>query len=227
MKKYFVPAMILTCLTLLLTGCGCDHELYWTVAKEPVEGADGVREQLCSLCGETVATEEYVLSATHDGSNFTLTVDEYCSRLNHILSDIRPDLSCRIEANKKGEPTIYVFWQEEGYVTAIIPKTADEKNLSDINEYPGQLSNLIQLNTTQQTTGENPVPVFELQVDSLQAMIMACDPQITGTEARQIVTDFLEGEEQYIFENHGTLRYYFFLSNLGQPLLNLTLSPAE
>lgn len=219
--------MLLVCLALVLTGCGCDHELYWTVTKEPVEGAAGIREQLCSVCGETVTTEEYNLSATHDGTNFTLTVDEYCSRLNHILQEIRSGLSCRIEANKNGEPTIYVFWNEGGYVTAIIPKTADEKNLKDVSEYPSQLSNLMSLNTTQQTKEENPVPVFELQIDSLQAMIMACDPQITGTEARQIVTAFLESDEQYVFENHGTLRYYFFFSNLGQPLLNLTLFPAE
>lgn len=227
MKKYFVLAMILACLTLLLTGCGCDHELYWTVTKEPVEGAAGIREQLCSVCGETVATEEYVLSSTHDGTNYTLTVNELCSRMNNILSDIRPELSCRIEANKKGEPTIYVFWKEDGYVTAIVPMTAEEENLTDIHAYPGRLMNLMQLNTTQVTTGENPVPVFELQMDSLQAMIMACDPQIAGTEARQIVTDFLEGDEQYIFENHGTLRYYFFLTDFGQPLLNLSLYPAE
>ena len=57
-------------------------------------------------------------------------------------------------------------------------------------------------------------------------MIMACDPQISGTEARQIVMDFVEGEEMYIIETHGSLEYYFFLSTLGQPILNLTLSPA-
>jgi len=227
MKKYLALALTVTCLALALAGCGCDHEVYSTITKEPVAGEVGVKEQICSVCGESVATEEYVLSATHDGTNYTLTVAEYSSRLNNILSSIRSDLSCRIENNAKEEPAIYVFWQEDGYLSMIIPQTAEEEALTDINEYPGGFRNLTQLNTTQQTTGDDPVPVFELQMDVLQAMIMACDPQISGEDARQIVMDFLNGEEQYVFENHGTLEYYFFLSNLGQPILSLALSPIK
>lgn len=221
MKKFLTLILVVTCFALALAGCGCDHELYWTVTKEPA----GVREQLCSVCGETVATEEYLLSETHNGTDFTLTAAEFSDRMNNILGTIRPGLSCRILPETE-TPTIYVFWQEEGYLTAIIPQTADEENLTDANTCPGRLQNLMQLNTTQQTTGEDPIPVFELQMDTLQAMIMACDPQISGTDARQIVDDFLAGEEMYVFENHGTLEYYFFLSNLGQPLLSMTLYPA-
>lgn len=253
MKKYLYLALIVTCLAVLLAGCGCEHEWEdatctapktcklceetegealghtpgeWAITLEPVEGKAGLREQNCTACGDVVTTEDYTLSATHDGTNYTLTVAEYAERLDRILRQIRPELSCRVESNKKGNPCIYVFWQEEGYLTAIVPTTASEDALTDAASCPGKLQNLMQLNTTQQTVGDNPIPVFDLQMDTLQAMIMACDPQISGTEARQIVMDFVEGEEMYIIETRGSLEYYFFLSTLGQPILNLTLSPA-
>ena len=227
MKKYLTFAIILGCLLLMLAGCGCEHELQSTVVKEPVEGAAGIVENTCTLCGELVSTEEFTLPATHDGTNYTLTVEEFNNRLNNILSYVRPGLSCRIEDSKGGYPTIYVFWQEEGFLTAISPTTVDEEPVTDINAYPGKFQNLMQLNTTQQTKDETPIPVFELQMDVLQAMIMASDSQIVGEDARQIVTDFLESGEAYTFENHGSLEYYFFLSTFGQPLLNMTLTPVK
>ena len=252
MKKLISLILAMACLVLMLAGCGCEHE--WkdanctdpmtcglcgetegealghtpgdmAVTQEPVEGKAGLREQSCTVCGEVVGTEEYTLSATHDGTNYTLTVTEYSARLDNILRQVRDGLSCRIENNKNGNPTIYVFWQEEGYLTAIVPTTAGEDPLTDAAQCPGKMQNLMQLNTTQQTAGEDPIPVYELQLDVLQAMIMACDPQISGADARKIVTDFLDSGEMYVMENHGTLEYYFFLSVFGQPILNLTLTP--
>lgn len=252
MKKLLTLVLALLSLSVLLTACGCDHQWTeatcqgpstctlcektqgkaadhrpgdWAVTQEPVEGNSGIRAQLCQDCGTALAQETYELAAAHDGTAFTLTVEEYTSRLNNILQQIRPELSCRIENNKKGEPTIYVFWQENGYITAIMPQDSSEKQLADANVCPARLQNLMQLNLTQETTGENPIPVFDLQMESLQAMIMACDPQISGADARKIVDDFLNSGEQYVFEDHNSLEYYFFLSNLGQPLLTLALSP--
>ena len=227
MKKMLALTLILVCLLLVMAGCGCEHELQSSIIKEPVEGASGIIEKTCTLCGELVATEEFTLSATHDGTNYTLTVEEYNNRLNNILSGVRPGLSCRIENSKSGNPTIYVFWQEEGFLTAIIPNTLSEEPVADSNAYPGKFQNLMQLNTTHQTNDDPPIPVFDLQLDVLQAMIMACDPQIAGADARQIVTNFLESGEIYASENHGSLEYYFFLSTMGQPLLNLTLTPVK
>ena len=249
--KRILTFVLLICLVALLASCGCEHE--WTAATcqapstcnlcgktdgdplahtltqkvilEPVEGKAGSIGQVCTVCDTAAESEEYTLSTIHDGTTYTLNVEEYCSRLNNILGTIRPELSCRIESSKSGNPTIYVFWQEEGYLTAISPNNANEEALTSADQYPSMIRNLMQLNTTQATTGENPIPVFDLQMDTLQAMIMACDPQISGADARQIVTDFLESGETYVFENHGDLEYYFFLSNLGQPLLNLSISP--
>lgn len=253
MKKILYMVLIVICISTLLTACGCEHQWTdatcsapktctlcsktegsaeehvagdWSVTVEPVEGNSGERAQLCNNCGTALATEVYTLDSVMEGDTFTLTPEEMAARMDNILKTMRPNLSSKLEPNSKEELTIYNDWKEAGAVSFISLQTAKEKGITALTDTFQRVEVQFVVNTTQVTNDELQVPVFDLQMDTVYALIMACDPQMSQADARAMVQDFLDSKEMYTFVTKGDLEYYFFMGSLGQTYFAMAVSKA-
>lgn len=228
MKKHLMYVASLVCIVLLLAGCGCKHEgAEWRTTAVPVGGEPGMKEQYCSECDTVITTEPYMLDKTHDGSVYTLSVSDFTTRIDAILKQIRPELSCELDLDRKGNLVIYAYWNG-AYLAAITPQNSAEESFAEGAEAscPARMQIMFEVNTTQQTAGDDPVPVFDLQFETVQALIQACDPSITAEDAQKISADFLDGGEVYTTITIGDLEYYIFLVSMGQAIFTMSIYPA-